>query len=67
MNCKSIENPIDKGSVAKGDSIHDQIKQLLINYEKETGIAITYVSMKWIETMDGGFIPVKIKLEAQSF
>ena len=63
MNDKNID--IEKPDELK--EIHDKIKQLLIDYNDKTGIAITYVSMNWLEEFGGKFAPIEIKIESKKY
>ena len=63
MNSKDI----DMEKLDDFKEMHDKIKQLLIDYNDKTGIAITYVSMNWLEEFGGKFVPIEIKIESKKY
>ena len=48
-------------------SIHDKLREIIIEYEKETGIAITSVHMEWYNMVGTGFAPGKIEVSSQKY
>ena len=63
MNSKDI----DMEKLDDFKEMHDKIKQLLIDYNDKTGIAITYVSMNWLEEFGGKFFPMEIKIDSKKY
>ena len=48
-------------------SIEERIKDLLEEYNKETGIAVTHVSMNWYDVMGGSYAPFEIAVDTKTY
>lgn len=45
--------------------IYDEIRKIIVDYEKDTGIAITSVHMQWHDVMGGEHSLYKMNMESE--
>lgn len=47
------------------NTIHDKIKELLIQHYKQSGVLVTYVRVEWNCNLAGDVLRVKVSLDSE--